>query len=135
QRQIGDYDAVSLLDTSTVEELVDNRRQLTNAPLPLSSVFSNKLTLTVHELSAQYFKSFSPNWLFVDGSTANFQLGLGRHGQFYLYQLPLIFIGGYFIARKNKKLGILLLLWVVLSAMPGAITKSGNFEYRNILLL
>lgn len=131
--QISDYNSVSVFNLPAIEETVNWERHQTKAPLWLSSIFHNKVTVALDRFERSYFNIFSLNWFFVSGH-GNLQQSVAKHGQFYLFELPFFFIGIYLVLKKNLKLGFLLLGWMLLGALPGGIT-SGNYPYRSVLLL
>lgn len=118
---------------SSVGEAVNNERYMSNAPLGLSSIFHNKITNTLKRMETSYSSLFSLNWLFINGD-GNLQQSVGRHGQFYLFELPFFFMGIYWIFLKNKKTGIFLIAWMMLGAIPGGLT-TGNYPYRSVHVL
>ncbi len=130
--QIKDYASVSILNQQQVSKEVDRERFLTNAPLWLSSIFHNKLTVFTYQVSANYSKIFTFNWLYINGPEG---FESTTHGEYYLFELPLLFLGIYFIIKSNKKLATLLLFWMVIAPIPAAVTYTGNFPLRAIFLL
>ncbi|MBI2613527.1 MAG: phospholipid carrier-dependent glycosyltransferase [Candidatus Levybacteria bacterium] len=131
QGDIADYNRSSIFND--VAQNVDSERFQTNAPLWLSSIFHNKLSVSLKRLETSYASVFSLNWLFVNGS-GNLQHAVGRHGQFFLFELPFFFIGTYLVFKKNPKIGIFLLGWMLIGALPGGLTN-GNYAYRSIHML
>lgn len=128
---IADYNRSSVF--KSVGLTVDSERFQTNAPLWLSSIFHNKLTVSLKNFETSYVNVFSLNWLFVNGSN-NLQRAVGNHGQFYLFTLPFFFIGINLIFKKNVSLGLFLVGWMLLGALPGGLT-TGNYAYRSIHIL
>lgn len=117
----------------SIAENVDYERFQTKAPLWLSSIFHNKLSVSLKRFETSYSSIFSMNWLFINGS-GNLQHAVGNHGEFYLFELPFFFIGMCLAFKKNFKLGIFLLGWMLIGALPGGLT-SGNYAYRSVLVL
>jgi len=131
QGEIADYNRSSVFTPADLT--VNSERFKTNAPLWLSSVFHNKLTVSLKRFETSYVDIFSLNWFFVNGS-GNLQHAVGNHGQFYLFELPFFFIGIYLLFKKNIKLGLFLMGWMLLGALPGGVT-TGNYAYRSIHIL
>lgn len=131
QGNIQDYNKSSIF--SSIAENVDYERFQTEAPLWLSSIFHNKLSVSLKRFETSYASVFSFNWFFVNGS-GNLQHAVGNHGQFFLFELPFFFIGMYLAFKKNLKLGLFLLGWMLIGALPGGLT-SGNYAYRSIHML
>lgn len=131
--QISDFNRVSILNSSSISNLVDNQREFTNAPLWLSGIFHNKFTVLSQQYLSNYFKVFSISWFFADGP-GSLGESMGRNGQFYMFEIPFFFIG-MALAFKKMKIGMLLILWLLIANIPGAITTGENYPYRSILML
>lgn len=122
-----------MLVRSSTADLVNMERTLTNAPLSISSIFHNKLSVTIDRFFVNYFRMFTMNAMFFNG-TGNFIHSIGPHGQFHTYTLPFFFIGIYQLLKSKKKEGLLLFGWLLLGPVPGAITDMNN-PFRSSLLL
>lgn len=131
--QINDYEKVSLLNSLSIVNTVNSERQFTKSPLLISSLFHNKATVLLKRFQTNYFNIFSINWLFVNGDS-NLQQSVVRHGQFNFFELPFFFIGLFYLFYKKRKLAFFLLSWLMLAAIPGALT-TGNYPYRSILIV
>jgi len=131
QGDIADYNRSSVF--TSVTSTVNAERSQTKAPLWLSSIFHNKLTVSLKNFETSYANVFSLNWLFINGSNS-LQRAVGNHGQFYLFTLPFFFIGINLIFKKNVNLGLFLMGWMMLGALPGGLT-TGNYAYRSIHIL
>lgn len=117
----------------SVAENVDSERFQTNAPLWLSSIFHNKLSVSLKRFETSYVSIFSLNWFFVNGS-GNLQHSVGNHGEFFLFEMPFFFIGIYLAFKKSYRLGTFLLGWMLIGAIPGGLT-TGNYAYRSVHVL
>jgi len=129
-----ELNTVSILNDTNAAKLVNKERTVTTAPLSVSSLFHNKPLYFAKRIGRNYFQSLSINHLFLDGD-GNLTAWIQDKGLFYLVELPFLFIGFYFIFRKNRRLGVLLLAWTLISSVPGAITNNFMYTYRNIYLL
>lgn len=129
--QINNYTRSRL--SGEVSKTVDYERTKTNAPLFLSSIVHNKATVRIHEYLSNYTSIFSLHWFFVNGN-GDMRESVGRHGQYLLFELPLFFIGLVAAARKKRAFG-LLLFWMLIAPLPGAITTGPFAPYRSIFLL
>lgn len=119
--------------SSDVANMVVRGHTLTNAPRSVAYFFHNKVTETTRILATNYVNIFSINWFFVNGY-GNIQEAVGNHGQYYLFELPLFFLGWFLLFRNSKKNAWLLLGWLLLGALPGGLSN-GNYAYRSSLLL
>lgn len=126
-----EFHRVGIFDNSVATQVVNSERTQTNAPLSLSSVFSNKPLFFLREFSSKFVGPLSPNYLFLNGESS-LDKGIGNYGQFHLYEIIPFFVGVYIIFRSNRKLFIFLLFWLLTSLVPGGITKSGYYSYRDV---
>jgi 4-amino-4-deoxy-L-arabinose transferase-like glycosyltransferase len=131
--QLRDYAWVSVFNPKTVSQIVNDQRHETNAPLWLSSLVHNKVSVYAQSFITSYVDIFSLNWFFINGH-GNLQQAVVRYGEFNLFELPFFFLGTYVIFTKNKRLGFLLIGWLLIGALPGGFT-TGNYPYRSVLLL
>ena len=131
--EIGEYSKSSILNMAKISERVNTERTLTRAPLWLSGIFHNKLTVGYKNVLTNYVGIFSLNWLFVNGS-GELQQATGSHGQYHLFELPLFFIGLYYFFTKHRKVFYLFLLWIFIGALPGGFSTGVN-TFRNSLVI
>lgn len=122
---------VSIFDNERAGKVVDMQRTNTEAPLSVSSLFSNKIVYYIREFSNVYAGPLSFNYLFLNGEN-NLDKGIGNYGQFHLFEFPAFIIGVYAVWKKNRKLFFLSLIWFFLALIPGGITKTGNYAYRDV---
>src|SRR3989344_5221126 len=132
--QISDFNRISSFDKSEISNAVNYERRMTTAPLWLSSIFHNKVTVIYKKYTSSFFRPFSTSWFFVDGHQ-NLLEAVGKQGQYYFFEMPFFFIGLLLAFRKDKKLGALLLGWLLIGNIPGAITKGDFYPYRSVLIL
>lgn len=132
--QIADFNRITTFDKNEIEIKVNSERRITSAPLWASSFFHNKATVAFKTYASNFFRPFSTSWFFVDGH-GDLLESVGRQGQFYMFEIPFFFIGLYVAIKKNKKIGFLLLSWLLIANIPGAITKGNFYPYRSILML
>lgn len=79
-----------------------------------------------------YLANFSFDYLFFKGDQE------GRHsvkkiGELYLWQLPVVLIGSYFLLRKRSKATLIIFSWALLSAVPVALTRVSPHALRNLM--
>lgn len=130
--QINDYHSVGIFNKEQISRSVNRERFLTNAPLWLSNTYHNKLTVLSSNLLMNYSKFFNINWLYINGPES---FETTTHGEYYLFELPFLFLGLYLVFRNNKKLAYLLLFWILISPIPSIITNTGHYPLRGIMLL
>lgn len=86
-----------------------------------SRLFHNKLLDYSSLISQNYFKHFSYDFLFTENGYPQRYIVPGM-GLLYLFELPLLFLGAYFILKAKKRLGIFILGWVFLAPLGSALT-------------
>jgi hypothetical protein len=95
-------------------ETVANRI-LYNYPLSVLGVFTKN-----------YLSFFSPDFLFIKGDTTLRQ-STGMVGSFFVILAPFLIFGAFSLWNSNvqAKTKIAFLIWILISPIPGAITKDG----------
>ncbi|MBP9814404.1 phospholipid carrier-dependent glycosyltransferase [Candidatus Woesebacteria bacterium] len=131
--QSKDFGQVSIFNASKISDQVIYERNNTLAPEWLSRITHNKVTVSMEKFVASYFKSFSINYLFVNGY-GNLQLSTSRVGQYHFFMFPLFFIGLAYILLGKVKKGFVYIWWMFFGALPGGLTD-GNYPYRSVLML
>lgn len=100
----------------------------------IGEVFNNRRTFFAREAIKGYLDHFNPNYLFMYGDG-----GLQHHatdfGLMYLWDLPFLLIGLFFLVRNmNKKIFILFFL-LFLAPLPAAITSGAPHSVRAIAMM
>jgi 4-amino-4-deoxy-L-arabinose transferase-like glycosyltransferase len=128
-----DYVRTSVLQMNAISAQASREQTLTFAPKWVSRIFHNKITVAYRAILTSYSKIFSIEWLFVNG-TENLQRGITNHGEYYLFELPIFFIGIWTLFQKKKRESMLLFAWFMFGALPGGLSN-GNYVYRSSLLI
>lgn len=84
-------------------------------------VFHNKLAGYFSQFTQNYFKHFSYEFLFTDqGLPIRYRVpGMGI---LYIFELPLLFLGSWFLLKTNKRVGALLIGWILLVPVGSGLT-------------
>lgn len=82
---------------------------------PITNLYENKYAEFVRILVTKFYKSTSPDYLFVSGDQFS---SIARHGLFYIIDFAFLLIGAFVILSKNKKLALLLFLLFLISLIP-----------------
>ncbi|MFH1705735.1 MAG: glycosyltransferase family 39 protein, partial [Patescibacteria group bacterium] len=119
---------VNPIDQGAVNQINEKRGQSSMPPL-LTRLVYNRPTFFVNFALRNYLKHFSPRFWFIAG---------GDHYQFSLPGNPIVFgvlapfiLAGLIKLIKDKKL--FLILWLLISFIPSAITKDSPHVLRIIL--
>lgn len=80
-----------------------------------------------------YLNQFNPRFLFFDTSSMRY-FNVSSVGLFYIWSIPFLLFGLYQL-RKLDKASQLLLMWILISILPGALTKGDPNGGRIFMLL
>ncbi len=130
---IHDYERSSVFDPQQIAATAGGEQLLSTAPRWLSRLFHNKVTVGYKHVLTSYVNIFSLDWFFVNGS-GNLQRAVGNHGEYHLFELPLFFLGFFYVWTKKKRLRYLLLSWLLIGPLPGGLS-SGSYIYRSVMML
>lgn len=111
----------------------DVRRE--SIDFPLKSIFFNKYTIFLKITASKFLGPFSYEYLFLSGDSV---VPFGDHGVLYLFDLPVMLFGVYFLLKSNnkneKKLLLLLVLLFLAGSVGPAVSVVGNqFVFRAFL--
>lgn len=98
-----------------------------------ANIFHNRRFEYTREIVKGYLMHFDPAFLFLDRAQSKYRApGVGL---LYLWELPLMIIGLYDIARRGKRWSALLFLWVFLAPIAAAPTLWLPHPVRTIVFL
>ena len=86
------------------------------------------------EYLTHYFDAFNPSFLFIRGD-GNPRLSIQEVGELYLFEMPLILAGIYFLFSKNHKYRFLILGWLLISPLGPATARETPHALRMIHIL
>lgn len=101
-------------------------------------LFHNKYLVWGQSFIINYLGSFSTEFIFTKGDNSNLRHSVqGGFGQFYWFDALLLIVGIWSLVKlKNKDTILLIIVWLLISPIPSALTKGGaNHATRLILLL
>ncbi len=78
--------------------------------------------------------NLKPDFLFLTGDV-NGTFSTRRNGQLYLFDLPLIILGLYFLKTRAKKVFIFLIFWLVAGIFPAGVARETPHALRTLNLL
>lgn len=88
----------------------------------------------VELIARQYLMYFSPKFLFISGD-ANLRHSTQVVGQVYWLELLLVPFGIFFLIKKEPKLIILILGWLMIAPIPGSFTREAPHASRAMFFL
>jgi 4-amino-4-deoxy-L-arabinose transferase-like glycosyltransferase len=122
-------------DIGIVNALNERRGECRNRlPEIFCQVMFNKGTSYASRFVANYVSHFSPQLLFTDGTQTQFAV-MHQRGLYYFSMIPFLLAGIYFLMRELNMKSVFMLLWMVLSALPDAITGFGHYSRYLISLI
>ncbi len=91
------------------------------------SVFNQKKINPIKKIATSYLLHFSPDFLFLKGDIDMPGQDVTRHsirgiGEFYLWQLPFIILGAYYLIIKKSKFSLPIFLLLILYPLPSSLT-------------
>ncbi len=87
----------------------------------ITRIFHNKLIGYSNEILSNYFKHFSYNFLFTDqGLPDRYRVPL--FGLLYVFELPLLILGVWYLLGIDKKNSFFLIGWILLSPIGSSLT-------------
>lgn len=123
-------DSTELLKSDQIKYLDDKRSHNV-----IGEIFHNRRVVYVREMASGYLSHYNLNWLFIKGD-------LKRHhapdmGQLYLWELPFVLIGIYFLifGQFSKKTKLFIFAWYLLAPVPASITTGVPHAVRTLNFL
>jgi 4-amino-4-deoxy-L-arabinose transferase-like glycosyltransferase len=102
----------------------------------LGEIFDNRRLLLLLEFTNDYLRNFDPTWLFLPQNNKTYLVP--NVGPMYLFELPLLLFGIFYLVKEKTISGkskIVLLLWIVFSQIPAAISSESPHLNRGNTLL
>lgn len=101
-------------------QAVELSRRASVAPQVLKTLYHNKLTYYGDLIARHYLYAFSPDYLFLSQEGSGIY-SLWSRGNLYLIELPFLFIGLLALVMRQRKIALLIILLVIISAIPSGI--------------
>lgn len=107
------------------ENLTELRQNQINdgLPVPLNKIFNNKPQFLISKITDNYLGYYSLSFLFgphrSDGSILNFPSG----GLLYIWQLPLIILGIWYLLKNKSKSSAVIFILILLAPIPASLTQ------------
>ena len=92
----------------------------------VEKIFHNKLFYSVNKVVENYVSYFTPSFWFTEGGREITYSVIPGRGLLYFWQMPLLIFAIIMLAKNNsKKTNAIIVAWLLLAAIPAAITKEG----------
>ncbi len=124
---------VDVFNNSTQQQIQDANLRARGGII--NKIIYNQRLVIPEAIFTNYISNFSPQFYFVSGDPN------GRHsprgmGLLYLWEIPFIFIGLFFILFKIKgKFKYLFFLWLLTSPIPAAVSTPNPHALRDLNIL
>ncbi len=129
------WEALSIMKNEGFIQAIGESRRYTPLPDPLPRLIHNKYTHLAHRIFLDYLKTFSTEFLFFKGS-GNTQRSVQGMGLLYLFEIPLLALGILRLSKpKYRTLQRILVPWLLIGAVPSAITVESPSALRAVLML
>jgi 4-amino-4-deoxy-L-arabinose transferase-like glycosyltransferase len=116
------YKLVSITDDPGLIPRLDQARNTSTLPHSLNVLINNRYTYVSFYFAENYLEHFSPQFLFLTGAPHH-QQAVQNQGELYLFQLPLVLAGLYFMYKKKLKYGWLVIAWILIAIIPVSTTN------------
>jgi len=93
----------------------------------------NKLTIGVKDLSSNYLKYFSPQFLIISGD-GNPRFGYPGISPITIIEYIFIFIGLYYLFKNNEKWRYLILAMLIFAPVSGSLSWAGESINRTVFI-
>lgn len=129
------FSAISIFSEKSLQDKILLAQQRDVLPLGLQRFFSNKPLTYGQTFVMNYLRSFSPEFLFLNGDP-NFRQSIHEMGLMYLYELIPLLWGIFSLNKMASQQKKIILGWLLISPIPAALTYDGGFHAtRNFLML
>jgi len=117
-------------DQTTLTTIVDTQRRQSVAS-PIQSLYSNKATALISIFTEKYIDTFNLQQLFVHVDARRNPFAVTTKGIFYLIDLPLIFLGLYYLIsqKKNRAVMVFMIGMILISPLPSAINSKDTWMF------
>lgn len=122
------FQEVNIFSDSSVVQ-VSNQEIANDHNASWSKVIHNRRVLYGLDFLKHYFDNLSMNFLFIQGD-GNPKFALQDMGQMYLWDLPFLIAGAFFLFRKKQGFWYVLPLWLLLGIIPAATARETPHALR-----
>jgi 4-amino-4-deoxy-L-arabinose transferase-like glycosyltransferase len=129
------FGKVSLFnDDNLIAEVISYREQQNYSML--SKIFYNRYVLSAKKIGANYFNSFSSDFLFGMGDVT-FRHSLHKVGNLFWVYLVFLVVGFVcFVKKKDKNFGDYFMLgFLIISPIPSSLTVDGAYHATRLFLM
>lgn len=100
----------------------------------LGMIMHNRRVVYLQTLGKNYLSHFNPMWLFFTGDSVNRHHAPGM-GMLYIFSLPFILTGIYFLLSKTMKTSWIVFVLFLLAPIPASLTNEAPHSLRSLIFL
>ena len=123
---------IILLQNDRFTSEVNAERRQSVAPERLKSLFVNKPLVVLSVIRDKYVGAISPDLLFLHGE-ANGVFSVWLAGYFYLFTLPFLLFGLFYLISKHRPVHLLILTLLLISPVASVIHVNNTFAFRSAI--
>lgn len=112
---------------------INEKRNLSTLPEAIKPFIYNKPLRYTRILFENYIENLSPQFLFLRGDR-NPRHNPSEMGMLYLIEIPLLFIGLYFLAKNNIKVLYLIVVWILVTPLATMFLGQTHALRDNLML-
>ena len=127
------YRKVEIIDAGAIGQIVNLRNKYNLNPLAERLLF-NRPTYFLYNFSKNIISHFSYKYLFNEGGT-NYQFSVPNFRLLYKVDLIFLIIGMFYLLKLKNRASVVLLLWLLVGAVPSALTHEAPHVLRSITML
>lgn len=116
------YKLVSITDDPGLIPRIDQARNTSGLPTPVNQLINNRYSYALFYFGQNYLAHFSPQFLFLSGAPHK-QHHVQGVGEMYLFQLPLVLLGLWFLYRAKQPYRWVIVVWILFIFVPVSVTN------------
>jgi 4-amino-4-deoxy-L-arabinose transferase-like glycosyltransferase len=129
------FSSLSIINNpKVIDQIVVKRTDFSATNPNIEAIFHHKPGKYLTEISKNYIKSFSLDFLFLTGDFLNVRHSIPNFGQIFIIFLPFLLFGLFKMSPK-KPLDKLMLFWLIISPIPSSLTLGGGTHATRLFLM
>lgn len=127
------FQEVSIFNNLIPIEISNKRIQIDGGSF-FAKLIDNRRIIFAQDYLKHYFDNFSGRFLFTHGD-GNPRLSLQDMGMLYVFDLPLLLLGIYYLILKKGKNRMIILIWIIVAVIPAATARETPHALRILSIL
>ena len=126
------YKLTAILDQGAINQINELRGKNLYPPA-LNNIIFNRVTYFSSHALKNYISHFNPNFIFINGGS-NYQFSVPGSPLMFLVLFPFLIYGIWAAFKSNDKRWQLVILWLLLTPIPAAITRDSPHALRSLMI-